>query len=188
MIIDEAARLSELVNDMLDISRIQTGAIRPKFETVNLTELIRDTIARYERLVGRNGFSLSFWGGEDVFVSADRGMILQVIYNLLNNAINYSGNDKTVVVRQTVASDTVRISVIDSGEGIDAEFLPHIWDRYYKVDKVHRRATVGTGLGLSIVKGVLELHSASYGVNSTWGVGSEFWFELGLLKKEETNT
>jgi signal transduction histidine kinase len=80
-----------------------------------------------------------------------------------------------------VSEGRVRIAVRDFGEGIEPEQLPLIWDRYYKVDRVHRRARIGTGLGLSIVKGVFELHGAQYGVNSTPGQGSEFWFSLPVV-------
>ena len=109
-------------------------------------------------------------------------MILQVVYNLINNAINYTGEDLTVTVRQSVQNGRVRISVTDTGVGIAQEEIPQIWERYYKVDKVHRRAMIGTGLGLSIVKGVLELHNAPYGVDSQVGKGSTFWFELDILE------
>ena len=112
-------------------------------------------------------------------------MILQVVYNLINNAINYTGEDKYVSVVQSVEGDTVRISVSDTGEGISEEQIPLIWDRYYKIDKVHRRATVGTGLGLSIVKEILEIHNATYGVSSTLGKGSTFWFELKTSDSQE---
>jgi signal transduction histidine kinase len=110
-------------------------------------------------------------------------MILQVIYNLINNAINYSGDDLYVGVTQKITVDengqrAVRISVKDHGAGIPEEQLPLIWDRYYKINGVHRRATVGTGIGLSIVKNLLQKHNASYGVDSTVGEGSVFWFEL----------
>jgi signal transduction histidine kinase len=100
------------------------------------------------------------------------------VYNLINNAVNYTGEDRSVTVRQTVNGNKVRISVTDTGSGISKEDIPMIWERYYKVDKVHRRATVGTGLGLSIVKGILELHGAKYGVDSAKGKGSTFWFEI----------
>jgi signal transduction histidine kinase len=113
---------------------------------------------------------------------ADRGMILQVIYNLINNAINYTGDDKSVVVSQKCTETGVRISVADTGMGIEPEHLTEIWQRYYRLDKVHKRATVGTGLGLSIVKEALEAHGAFYGVESSVGNGSTFWFELPMTE------
>ena len=82
----------------------------------------------------------------------------------------------------------MRIEVLDTGKGIAPEDLPYIWDRYYKVDKNHRRSTVGAGLGLSIVKGVLEAHGAEYGVASTLGEGSDFWFRLPLLPPDAALT
>ena len=90
-------------------------------------------------------------------VEADEGRILQVIYNLINNAVNYTGEDKTVVIRQTVEDtdnrpDTVLLEVIDTGIGISEEDLPLVWERYYKVNDFHKQANMGTGLGLSIVK------------------------------------
>ena len=118
---------------------------------------------------------------EDVFINADEVRILQVIYNLINNAINYTGEDKTVTVKQEVKDGIVRISVIDTGEGIAEKDLPLIWDRYYKVDKVHKRAHIGTGLGLSIVKNILLLHGSRFGVSSEVGKGSNFWFEFKVL-------
>ena len=88
-------------------------------------------------------------------------------------------------MRQLVREQIVRIEVIDSGEGISEENLPYVWDRYYKVDKTHKRAVMGTGLGLSIVKNILELHHAEYGVESILSAGSKFWFELPVIEKEE---
>lgn len=185
VIIDETSRLSELVSDMLDISRIQAGTRIPDFQVFSVTDTIRDTLFRYERLRMQDGYRIEFMADQDVAVMADRGMILQVVYNLINNAINYTGEDKFVSVTQTVDGDTVRISVKDTGEGIPEEQLSMIWDRYYRVDKVHKRATVGTGLGLSIVKGILEIHNAPYGVDSKESEGSVFWFELKIYKDSE---
>jgi signal transduction histidine kinase len=105
-------------------------------------------------------------------------MVLQVVYNLINNAVNYAGEDRRVEVVQTVADGRVRIGVRDFGAGIAPDQLPLIWDRYYKIDKVHRRAMIGTGLGLSIVKQILEAHHTTYGVESKVGEGSVFWFEM----------
>ena len=185
IIIDETARLSDLVNDMLDLSRIQSGVRKPEFQVFSLTDTIRDTLHRYERLTTHDGYHIEFLAEDDVEIVADRSMILQVIYNLINNAINYAGEDKTVIVRQDVRDGFVRVNVIDTGDGIPQEQLAMIWERYYKVDKVHKRTTVGTGLGLSIVKGILELHRARYGVMSTMGKGSTFWFEMKIFHPTE---
>jgi len=183
IIIDETSRLSDLVNDMLDLSKIQSGTRKPNIQVFSLTQIVRETMQRYERLTMQNGYKIDFFADREVDVAADRGMILQVVYNLINNAINYTGDDRSVSVRQTVSKGRVRISVIDTGEGIAEDQLASIWERYYKVDKVHKRATVGTGLGLSIVKEILELHEADYGVQSTVGKGSVFWFELPAYDK-----
>ena len=180
IIIDETTRLSDLVNDMLDLSKIKSGTRKPELQPFSLTQTVRETMLRYERLTMQNGYRIEFINDSDTMIYADRGMLLQVIYNLINNAINYTGDDKFVSVKQTVSGDTVRISVTDTGDGIAADELDRIWDRYYKVDKVHKRATVGTGLGLSIVKQVLEIHGAKYGVESELGNGSTFWFELDI--------
>ncbi len=182
VVIDETTRLSELVNDMLDISKIRSGARSPDVRLFCITGLIRDTMLRYEKLVLRDGYKIDFNADTDVYVTADSAMILQVIYNLINNAVNYTGDNKYVNVEQKIIGDRVRISITDTGEGIAPDDLPLIWDRYYKVDKIHKRATVGTGLGLSIVKGILELHGAEYGVMSTFGQGSTFYFELKITK------
>ena len=109
---------------------------------------------------------------------------MQVIYNLVNNAINYTGDDKTVTVRQIVKDGYVKIQIIDTGCGIAQDELHLIWDRYYKVDKVHARAKVGTGIGLSIVKSILTIHDCSFGVSSELDKGSTFWFEFKTVNEK----
>ena len=182
VIIDETERLSQLVNDLLDLSKLQAGTRIPNLETFNLTELIESTMLRYEKLTQKDGYRIEYETDVSVNIRADRTMLLQVIYNLINNAINYTGEDKLVRVTQTLTDNgqRVRVSVMDSGAGIPPEQIPLIWDRYYKIDKVHRRAMIGTGLGLSIVKQVLEAHHTTYGVESKEGCGSTFWFEMGV--------
>ncbi len=187
VIIDETERLTELVNDVLDLSKIRAGTRKPEIEVFELTETVAAVLTRYKKLTDQK-YVINFMADQSVCVKADRTMILQVIYNLVNNALNYTGEDKTVTIVQTVTGGKVRISVTDTGEGIAEEDLPYIWDRYYKVDKVHKRAVVGTGLGLSIVKGILESHGAVYGVESTVGVGSTFYFELDAIYDANIDT
>lgn len=188
IIVDETTHLTELVNDLLDISKIKAGTRKPEPEQFSLTETVKATLHRYEKLTEKDGYIINFVCDGNADIIADRTMMLQVIYNLINNAVNYTGADKTVTVRQIISGDRVRITVTDTGDGIEPEHIPYIWDRYYKIDKVHRRAMVGTGLGLSIVKGVLELHKATYGLESTLGQGSTFWFELDIAADGENKS
>ncbi len=180
VLIDETEHLSELVSDLLDLSKIQSGVRCPVMEFFDLNEAICEVMGRYGAFTKSQGYTIAFEAEGEAFVFADRSMLLQVVYNLINNAINYTGEDLRVTVTQTLQNGKVRITVTDTGEGIPEDQIPLIWDRYYKVDKIHRSARIGTGLGLSIVKGVLEVHHAAYGVESTVGQGSDFWFELPL--------
>lgn len=182
IVIDETNRLTSLVNDMLEVSRYQGGTQILHPTRFNFTEVIRTTLGRYGRLREKDGYTIRFEADRDVFVEADEGRILQVVYNLINNAVNYTGEDKTVVIRQTIAEDDtfVLLEVIDTGIGIAEEDLPLVWERYYKVNDFHKRANMGTGLGLSIVKNILLLHGAEFGVNSKVGHGSNFWFKLKI--------
>lgn len=180
IIMDETKRLTSLVNDVLDISSLETGIAKLNIINYNLTESLRKTINRMSELVKNEGYKLDFKYDEEVNLLADEVKITQAFYNLLLNAITHSGNDKAVIVRQFIIESIVRIEVIDHGEGIKQSDLPYIWERYYKVDKKHKRPIVGTGLGLSIVKKVIEMHSGEYGVESELGKGSVFWFQLEL--------
>ena len=184
VIIDETARLSSLVNDLLNVSKLQSGTQKMDIKKINITDVISKSIERYKHLVSHNGYRVTFEARESVYIMADEVRLLQVVYNLINNAINYTGDNKLVKVVQSVNDNIVRISVIDSGVGISDEDLPLIWDRYFKVDKVHTRAKIGTGLGLSIVKNILLLHGARFGVSSEVGEGSTFWFEFRIVDNE----
>lgn len=180
IIIDEANRLSVLVNDALDISKLQSGQMTANLNLYSLTDSINSVVERYRKMISHNGYDIKFEYNDIVTVNADQVKISQVVYNLITNAVNYTGDNKKVIVRQLIDSDAgiVRIEFEDFGEGIPKDQFHNIWDRYYKIDKNHKRGTVGTGLGLSIVRNILELHHARYGLRSTLGKGSVFWFEL----------
>lgn len=184
IIIEEARRLTTLVNDMLDLSKLQAGAFTLSERRYSLTDSIREVTERVSRMLEPEGYRINFQYEEEIWVKADEEKLHQVIYNLVGNAVNYTGQDKVVTIRQMKKGENVRIEVADTGEGIPKESLPYIWERYYKENKNHKRSVTGTGLGLSIVKNILKLHGAEYGAESEEGKGSTFWFEIKKEKNE----
>lgn len=180
VIIDEAGHLTGMVNDLLDISKLQAGVTQLNKTHFNLTQNLEAAVQRIGRMASANEFTIELIcdRNQEIFVDADEFKIYQVVYNLINNALNYSGDSRHVIVRQECNDDIVTVSVQDFGPGIAKEDLPLVWERYYKVDKEHRRSSNGSGLGLAIVRKILELHHAQYGVDSMLGRGSTFWFCL----------
>lgn len=180
-IMDETKRLTSLVNDILDISQFETKSIELRKSNYCLTDSIAATINRMTELIKNNGYIIDFEFNDNVYINADEVKITQAFYNLLINAVNYSGEDKKITVRQIISDKYAKIEISDNGEGIAPENLPYVWDRYYKIDKKHRRSVTGTGLGLSIVKKIMDLQGGRYGVKSEMGKGSTFWFEIYRL-------
>lgn len=177
-IIDESARLTSLVNDMLEISKIQSGNLNPILFPFSISEMLRESVATYKNLATCQGYHFTLWIDQEVTVNGDRAMLVRALNNLINNALTYTGEDRKIGIRQITTASRVRIEVTDTGAGIPQDKLQDIWDRYYKVDTEHKRSAVGTGLGLSIVKSIISLHGGSWGVRSSNGYGSTFWFEL----------
>lgn len=177
VIIEETDRLSLLVNDMLDLSKLESGTQKLEYQTIDISEKLCEIASRYEGLSEKMGYHLIFIGDVPYMIYCDSGKIERVICNLLNNAINYtSKEDRTVILRQINRPDCVRIEIADRGDGIEEDKIKLIFDKYYRSEN-HKREVVGTGLGLSIVKAILKMHGYNYGVNSKLGEGSTFWFE-----------
>lgn len=177
VIIEETDRLSLLVNDMLDLSKLESGTQKLEYQTIDISEKLCEIASRYEGLSEKMGYHLIFTGDAPYMIHCDSGKIERVICNLLNNAINYtSKEDRTVILRQINRPDCVRIEISDRGDGIEEDKIKLIFDKYYRSEN-HKREVVGTGLGLSIVKAILKMHGYNYGVNSKLGEGSTFWFE-----------
>ena len=176
IIIDEADRLSALVDNLLELSKLESGNMELEMTDFSIVEKIQDCMTRYTLLIEQNGYDIKYEPDEDRIITADIQKLDQVIYNFINNAINYTGDEKVIRIKQINKSDCVRIEVVDNGKGISKELLPLIFDRYYRDAKV-KRAVVGTGLGLSICKEILKKHGFAFGVSSVEGEGSTFWFE-----------
>ena len=183
VIIDETKRLTAFVNSILDLTKLQSGFETLKCDTVCLTEMLESIRTRYFKLTKNDGYTVEIQADDDAYVVCDEAKISQAFYNLMDNAVNHTGADKTVVIRQILTDKKVRIEIADSGEGIAPEELPYIWDRYYRAKQTaHKRAVVGSGIGLSIVKSVFELHKLLYGVESEVGKGTTFWVEFDRVK------
>lgn len=181
VIMDESRRLTTLVNDVLDISKLESEMEQLNSSRFSITETVLRTTMSIEELLKNELFEIIFAYDDDIYVDADETKINRAFYNLLVNAVNYSGASRTITVTQTTSGEFVKITVTDLGEGIAECDVPYIWDRYYKGSEMHMRGITGTGLGLSIVKKIIELHGGRYGVQSEFGKGSTFWFEIMKL-------
>lgn len=182
IIIEETDRLNVLVNDILELSKIQSGTQKLTIEQFDLEKFVKNIIKRYDIMSENKKYKFKVSINKNIIVSADPKRIEQVMYNLINNAINYTGDDKKIIINALELENTVRIEVKDTGKGIDKEELENIWDKYYKIDKTHSREQVGSGVGLSIVKNILINHNCNYGVESIKGNGTTFYFELPKVK------
>lgn len=176
----EAKRLSRLVSDMMELSKLQSGVEKTDITDFSLTEVIKEVSRSISALARQGGYNIEVSVDGDAVVTGDRRRIEQVLQNLGANAVNYLGDGTAVRFVQTISDGRVRVDVIDDGEGIEEKDLPHIFERYYRSDKAHKRSSDGSGLGLSIVKTILDAHGAAYGVSSSPREGSDFWFSLKL--------
>ncbi|MDD6996138.1 MAG: HAMP domain-containing sensor histidine kinase [Candidatus Borkfalkiaceae bacterium] len=181
VIIDEADRLAALVNDVLDLSKISSGLNEIKTEIFDLSAFTLEILDKFGYLSETQGYVFETDVESKLVTEADRVKIGQVIYNLIGNAVNYTGEDKKVKVSLRREDGVIRLSVKDTGAGVPKEELPDIWNRYYRSAQTHKRPVKGSGLGLSIVKTVLDKHNFRYGVNSEEGKGSEFYVLFPLL-------
>ncbi|MBQ0079435.1 MAG: HAMP domain-containing histidine kinase [Eubacterium sp.] len=186
VIIDETDRLNSLVNDLLTVSKMQSNKIELDIHEFNLTKAAQSIVNTFA-IREEDGYHVNFSCPSEFYVSGDEDRIKQVISNLIGNAIKFCGEDRTVNVSlKRRGFNKVFFSVEDNGVGIAEDELEHVWERYYKASSNMVRTTEGSGLGLSICKEILVLHKAEYGVDSTLGKGTMFWFELNLTQIDET--
>ena len=178
VIIEQSGRLGNIVEDMLSLSKLQSGTETLRLESFSVYEILEEIRLMYGANSEKRAFEIS---GEDCRgreVAGDRRKIEQVLYNFISNAFVHTSPEDSVEVRISENDGFMRIEVADSGPGISGEDIGHVFERYYKGSRDKDSVSSGTGLGLAIVKGILELHKAPYGVESEPGSGAVFWFEL----------
>jgi two-component system phosphate regulon sensor histidine kinase PhoR len=179
---DKIQGLLEMINDLLDVARIESGHGVQQQLPSNLGDILRQTVALLASRAEEQGLSLELQLPEDLpLVQADERSIEEVFINLISNAINYSPEGGTVIVSVNKHMEYLEVGVSDTGVGIAAEELPKIFDKFYRVKHPQTRQVIGTGLGLSIVKGVIEAHRGSVEVESEPGVGTTFKVLLPII-------
>lgn len=183
IIIDETDRLNILVNDILNLSKLESNKEILDKSEFDLVELIKKIVKKFDILVEKEKYEFILDMPKKAYVFGDKNKISQVIYNLVNNSVNYTGKDNKVYINVIENKKSYLVEIKDTGKGIKEEELNIIWDKYYKNEKNHRRNKVGTGVGLSIVKNILEIHQFKYGVTSTINKGTTFYFEIEKIGK-----
>ncbi len=189
VIIDEADRLTGLVNDILNASKVSAGLSELNKKVFNLTEFLYGIMNKFDYLQETSGYKFFVDIDPNLYTLADEEKIYQVIYNLISNAVNYTGEDKCVYVslKDCPEESRIKFAVRDTGKGISDEEKEHIWDRYYRSKDAHARPVKGTGLGLNIVKIILQAHSFDFGVNSKIGEGSTFYVDFPEVSSTPAN-
>ncbi len=172
--------LNLLVQDLLTLSQIESGDMVMQFENFDIQELTKEVFEQLEEKAQRRNISLTLLdlNEEGIFVNADYSKLMQVMTNLVNNAIKYGIEDGKVEIEFVKEENFINVAVKDNGHGISKEHLKRIFERFYRVEKSRSRQQGGTGLGLAIVKHILQKHNAEIQVNSEVGKGTEFSFKL----------
>ncbi len=172
----ETQRMNRIVNDLLTLAEIEAGQV--KFDDVAIKDLVMDGVERAGPLAGTRRVIPG--KVEDIILKGDGYRLTQLLDNLTGNALKYTPEGTTITVSLIREGEFARLDISDSGPGIAPEHLPHLFDRFYRVDKARSRASGGTGLGLALVKGIAELHGGRVAVSSQVGLGSTFtvWLKV----------
>lgn len=177
VIMDEAAKMNQMVKNLMTLNQLEFGNEEVQFERFDIAELIRGVLGSMEILIQQKEARVQFNAPGAVYVWADEFKAEQIVRNYVSNALNHLDGEKVIDVKVIPGGDKVRVTVFNTGMPIPEEDLPHIWEKFYKVDKSHTRAYGGNGIGLSIVKAIMDSFHQKYGVNN-YDNGVEFWFEL----------
>jgi len=176
-----AQRLARLVNDLLDITRLESGQIRLEQEPIELGGLIAETLDSLASLAAEKEISFTWSLAEPgIAIVADRSKLRQVLVNLIGNAVKFSPPHQTVTVTASRTDDKVKVSVIDQGPGIAPQDIPYLFNKFFQAEKPLTRSAGGVGLGLYISKQIVEAHGGKIGVESQLGAGSTFYFTIPI--------
>lgn len=180
---DETNRLNRLVNDLLDLAKMEAGEIKLNIRPFDINELMRLCVIKNENIITSKNLEIEAnFENENMLVLGDRDSIERVIINLLHNAVKFSNENEKIILETAKNKDKVLVSIKDNGIGIDESEQKRIWDRFYKSDKSRGMDKTGTGLGLAIVKNIINEHKQEVWVESQIGSGTKFIFSLDFYK------
>lgn len=175
---EEAGHLATLVGNLFDLAKMDQNQFSIKKQKVRLCGLIQQIVEKTNPLLAEKGIQLNIHCDTDMTTMVDPERFQQVILNLMDNSIKYSGSSSTITISAKEMKKWIQVTVEDEGEGIPKNHLPYIFDRLYRVDKSRSRKLGGTGLGLSIVKEIIEEHQGTIEVESTVGKGTKMIIQL----------
>jgi len=181
-LLEEVERLARIVEQLFALSRLDAGEAQTEWVQFDLAELAVTTAGQMSLLAEDKGIAVACDANQRVMVEGDRARLKQVVVNLLDNAIKYTPANGEIHLRVTAASGEAVLEVSDNGIGIPAESLPHVFDRFYRVDKARARDPGGAGLGLAIVKSISTAHGAHVEVESRHGRGSCFCVKFPIAR------
>lgn len=180
VIMDEASKMNIMVKKLLNLNQLESGYDNLFIERFDIVDLIRGVLQNSEILIQQRGVKIFFEEHQQpVYVCADEFKIEEVVTNFFTNALNHVDGEKIIELKILCQGQTARVTVFNTGNPIPEDALPHVWDKFYKVDKAHTREYGGSGIGLSIVKAIMESHRQKCGVEN-YHNGVMFWFELPL--------
>ena len=179
VIIDEAKRLSTLVDDLIDISMMEEGNVEIHKAKTSINAMLESVYHQYEKYCEAQNVDFKLSLADDLQVEIDSHRIMQVLYNFINNSLYHNDSQKQIIILGSeIINGTHRIYVYDNGKGIDPENIDKVWDRYYKLNEEHKRQHIGSGIGLSLSKQILIAHNIKYGVESKLGEYCKFYFDI----------
>jgi signal transduction histidine kinase len=184
---ESSDRLIRLINDILDLKKIETGQFDLQLEPIAADRLLQEAVNSLKGMADERGVTLSLESGPPhVTITVDKDRCTQVLANLISNALKFSKNGSEVRVNGIVDAQQIRFSIVDNGPGIPDSELPKLFQKFRQLDSSDTRKSEGTGLGLAVSKALVEQHGGNIGVQSKVGFGSTFWFELPLGPKANT--
>lgn len=180
VIIDEVKKMDNIIKRLISLSALEYEPYDVVSERIDMSRFVEECCTQGNVLAHKFGGTISYSCEPECIVNSDVSLVEDVLRNYLSNAINYMSGDKKIEITVSRVCDNVRVSVYNTGDQIQEEYMPYIWEKLYKIDESRNKVSTGQGIGLSVVKDIMKKLGGSCGVDNRTG-GVEFWFELAAV-------